>query len=926
MKLFKKKQVVFSHDKRHVRFERPTPEELGIELNAPRELYVKQIDTEFRGREERYAFLMDSFEKASERGSESQTEYGSLLIGKKVMEYASAIEEVATERKRGTAHTIHKLFEHDLDYGVIANIALTTVVERITREQGVGTLAMTIARTLEDEINFNRLACVDEKASTMAARNMKKKSRYSGKHASLKWWTTEGAKLEWFTWPDSVRMAIGQGLLSILQVKLEWFNMRYEVRHTGGRTKRAAVITPSEQLMHWIDEARKEIALTLRPCHEPMLVPPVQWSSNTLMAGGYLTRANRPLPMVKTHNKAYLRELRNADMPDVYEALNLIQETPFAVNGDVLSMLQDITERQYKQASSLKLPVMHKRELSDEVRRSPDVDSNPEALYWYQKSCEEFQRDEKIQAGKRLTFFAMLSMAERYSHADEFYNPWQGDTRFRVYPATKFNCQGVDSTKALLHYAEPMPLGEHGLKWLGIGITGLFGVDKVTLPERMQWVEDHKQDIIQLATKPYDAIDFWKTADKPMQAYAYAREMAQAWSLKDPSKFLSRLSVPLDGSCSGLQMLGMALACEDTGKHVNLLPADKPADIYGVIAMVVKAELENLVAGRTHAEIVKASEEATYKAWRKIYPYAPYVSWLNCLDDVRETGAVDGATKKYMATLSKLRNVYFKLTEAYAWLQFGLDRKTVKRNVMTYCYGSGQFGFADQIREDIVAPAYKEHKRKIAQGLHSDWYFHGAGRRAAQTLASYVYPAVKRTVVRAAQAMEWLQAVAKLIASSGRPVCWTTLLGFPVMQDYHKKTRQRINCKMLGMRNDLTISKDAPEFDAAKAATAVSPNFVHSLDSTHLLKVVLLAFRKYGIRHFSLVHDSFATHAGKTEELFKAIREAMVEMFTKHDVFAELYKEFETQVPPEKRHLIPPLPTYGKLDRHAVLDSSFAFL
>ena len=43
-------------------------------------------------------------------------------------------------------------------------------------------------------------------------------------------------------------------------------------------------------------------------------------------------------------------------------------------------------------------------------------------------------------------------------------------------------------------------------------------------------------------------------------------------------------------------------------------------------------------------------------------------------------------------------------TEANQWLKYGVDRSVVKRNVMTYGYSSKQFGFQEQLVEDLMNP------------------------------------------------------------------------------------------------------------------------------------------------------------------------------------------------------------------------------
>lgn len=917
------KKVVpsFSPDILSVAFERPSPAELGFQTTPENHaLYERQIENEFRSREVRYSQVMSEFND-SERGmNEASTQYGTMLIGKNIDKLAAVYQAFDEEKRRGKPHVVKQVFEVFPFYDVIASIVLTLTVDSVSSVRPLNSLSLTIARRIEEEINFLKLRETSRSLSTVAANNMKRKSDMKHKRESLRYWSERHAGLDWFKWTDAERMSIGHALITLMNLHLKWFKVETRMMREGGKTIRRNFLIAQAELIYWIEQCRKDLALMLRPTYEPMLVKPRQWSPDTVANGAFLTTANRPLPMIKTYNKTYLRELRNADMEGVYEALNNIQETAIEINKFTLGWMNYFVDNQVKWAEDVKLPVLHKRDVDDYVRRPNDADTNEDALFWYKKDCTEFHADEAKQRGKRSSFYMMLSLANKYQFEKQFFVPWQGDKRMRVYPVAKLNFQGADFTKAMLQFAEGVELGEHGLKWLMIHAANLYGVDKVSFEKRIEWVQEHKAHLIELAINPLGSRDFWKKADKPWQALAVANELNQAWMMEDPSKFISHLPVALDGSCSGLQILGSALRCEDTGQHVNLIPSDKPADIYGVVAGIVEKELRDLVGDLSHAEVLKLAERKAYEHWQEKATKPEDADWSYVFSRLKEvTSETDSVLIK------KLRHTYFRYTEAWAWLQFGLNRSTVKRNVMTYCYGSEQFGFTEQCLEDILKPAYQKHRKLIAAGKESTWYFHGQGNRAAQLLAAHVFPAVKRTVLRAAQAMDWLQHTAKLIAKENRPVRWTTPLGFPVLQEYRKTKEREVNCKVLGIRNKLTVREEQLAYDANKAATAIAPNVVHSLDSAHLQAVVNLARKKLGIKSFALIHDSFGTHAGNTEGFFYVIREALVQLFTDRDVFAELYEEFKAQIKPELRDKIKDLPKYGNLNLEEVMDSLFAF-
>lgn len=78
-----------------------------------------------------------------------------------------------------------------------------------------------------------------------------------------------------------------------------------------------------------------------------------------------------------------------------------------------------------------------------------------------------------------------------------------------------------------------------------------------------------------------------------------------------------------------------------------------------------------------------------------------------------------------------------------------------------------------------------------------------------------------------------------------------------------------------------------------------------------------------GIHHFSMIHDSYATCPSQADTLFHTVREAFVEMYTKHDVLAEFREDMELLLSEDKQ--LPEPPTKGSLDIKEVLESLYMF-
>ncbi len=63
--------------------------------------------------------------------------------------------------------------------------------------------------------------------------------------------------------------------------------------------------------------------------------------------------------------------------------------------------------------------------------------------------------------------------------------------------------------------------------------------------------------------------------------------------MDDGDEYESALAPCLDGTNSGVQHYAAASLNKEDGQLVNLVPGDKPQDIYRAVADVVKEDLEN---------------------------------------------------------------------------------------------------------------------------------------------------------------------------------------------------------------------------------------------------------------------------------------------------------------------------------------------
>ncbi|KAG1790147.1 DNA/RNA polymerase, partial [Suillus variegatus] len=121
-------------------------------------------------------------------------------------------------------------------------------------------------------------------------------------------------------------------------------------------------------------------------------------------------------------------------------------------------------------------------------------------------------------------------------------------------------------------------------------------------------------------------------------------------------------------------------------------------------------------------------------------------------------------------------------------------------------------------------------------------------------------------------------------------VVWTTPLGLPIIQPYRKTKRKQV---MTSIQSVFISDPNAPaEVNAVKQASAFPPNFIHSLDATHMM-LTALECRTQGLT-FASVHDSYWTHASSIDKMSEIIRDTFIALHSS-DVLEKLATEFRTR-------------------------------
>ena len=146
---------------------------------------------------------------------------------------------------------------------------------------------------------------------------------------------------------------------------------------------------------------------------------------------------------------------------------------------------------------------------------------------------------------------------------------------------------------------------------------------------------------------------------------------------------------------------------------------------------------------------------------------------------------------------------------------------------------------------------------------------------------------------------------------------WITPLGLPVIQPYKKTAVHTV--KTLLQAFSLAADVDHLPVSIARQKSALPPNYVHSLDATHML-MTTLKMRDAGLT-FAAVHDSYWTHPCDVDYMNVVLRETFVSLYEQ-----PILEEFRASLCRRYPDLaFPPVPRTGDLDLEEVKKSKYFF-
>ncbi|PSR82367.1 DNA-dependent RNA polymerase [Coniella lustricola] len=659
------------------------------------------------------------------------------------------------------------------------------------------------------------------------------------------------------SWPLALRTKIGalllNGLAEVAKVRVvrdhpetgeKVVSMQPAFSHTHQfrKGRRMGVLMAHPVLA---EQMRKEPNGDFLARHLPMVVEPRPW--HKFDQGGYL---ESPVSLIRMKSgeqdqKDYAKAaLERGDFNQVLRGLDVLGKTAWRINRPVFDVFLEAWNSGQPLA---KIPPLNP---DLKVPPEPEASADPLARRTWQKTLKLAHNLKMSYHSVRCYMNFQLEIARAFRD-QEFFFPHNIDFRGRAYPVpTYLNHMGADHVRGLLRFSKGKELGERGLMWLKVHLANVHGFDKASLKEREAFADEHVDDIMDSANNPLNGRRWWLAAEDPWQCLASCFELKAALESPEPTKYVSHMPIHQDGTCNGLQHYA-ALGGDTWGaQQVNLSPGDRPADVYSAVADLVRKD------------VVKDAEVGN--------PIA-------------------------LAFQDKIK------------------RKVVKQTVMTNVYGVTFTGAKKQVQKQIdsLYPRFEEETgiepglvasyitskiftalSTMFRGAHDIQYWLGEiGGRVCRALTAQQVAAVtdKHNNPEDGKPKDVVTKT-DLVNMCRSTIIWTTPLRMPVVQPYRKDSSKVIKTCMQSL-----VLQNPNHYDPVnrrKQLQAFPPNFIHSLDASHML-LSALECDALGLT-FAAVHDSFWTHAADVDTMNRVLRDAFIRIH-QEDVVRRLLSEFEAR-------------------------------
>ena len=366
---------------------------------------------------------------------------------------------------------------------------------------------------------------------------------------------------------------------------------------------------------------------------------------------------------------------------------------------------------------------------------------------------------------------------------------------------------------------------------------------------------------------------------------------------------MTHLPIPIDGSNNGWQHLGAMSKDPHTGKLVGLIPVEIQHDFYV----------------QTAKELYKQTEDEELKEILNAMP----------MKSIRKGISKRGSmTRAYSAGASKIaENMFFDCKTEDYHTKYNITEdhcnkfaKILIKAINTVCPGPlDTMGYLQSLAKFEIG----EHKRYKSDGTPAGAEFTNLKKEVRELWMKK--EKTEEDIEEIDRIVKELNSYeSKLVYGNGNDrIKWVTPSSFPVEYTNFIMRDEKIigtisgytvNNKKAQIKHVAKVPTKAP--DTRGFMCGISPNFVHSMDASHMAMVI-----DEWNNDFGAVHDSFSTHACDVENLLELTKKKFIDIYNVDN----FYNYIQDQLLTNDTNLDIDQPNRGSLDVEDIYESDYFF-
>lgn len=473
-----------------------------------------------------------------------------------------------------------------------------------------------------------------------------------------------------------------------------------------------------------------------------------------------------------------------------------------------------------------------------------------------------------------------------------FYLTVRSDWRGRLVTESFFlSYQGSDLSKSLVEFWDGESLTDDGkIDYYihGANCHNIDNISKKSLEERKEWVEKNKEKIINLDKELINSAE---------NIFSFATFCLNMQQLEKNPQWKVRTPIFLDATCSGIQHFSALLRDVELAMQVNLTKSnikDCPKDVYSYLL------------------------EPINKA----------------INDFGENNSLYS---------------HFKLIK--------LNRKLIKQPIMTKIYNVTSYGISNQLQSNLESIKYTKEKQNelifkdLKDNLKKEneklFIVDGIQGKVLLTYSDLmqiskiindnifiVFPSLKGIY-------DYFIEIVRIVSDFNLPIWWITPCGLKITQHYLKVKENKTQFNVFNQAKKLVIREKTDELSKARQIQGIIPNVIHSLDASHLIKVISSS-KKEDYYPIIAIHDCFGTHPNKMQKLETNVKLEFISLYSQQNYLKSFHKNvinnFRTnnfKVKYANKHYyvfselknewiqLPNIPKLGNLDLNQIKESSY---